>query len=48
MMNNETYGVNEMKEEIPVDKWIRLLAKFPNTFTIGLLDCCRVKSLAMS
>jgi hypothetical protein len=47
MINNETYGVNEIKDIIPIDNWIRLLAKYPNTFTIGLLDCCRIQSISM-
>jgi hypothetical protein len=48
MINNETCGINEIKDIIPIDNWIRKLAMYPNTFTIGLLDCCRVQSLSMS
>jgi hypothetical protein len=43
MLENETQGVNDLEQHIPLDFWIRDLAIYTNTFIIGLLDCCRIR-----
>jgi hypothetical protein len=43
MWENETYGVDYYEKRIPIDGWIKILSNYPNTFTIALLDCCRVQ-----
>jgi hypothetical protein len=42
-MDNFTYGLDILEDKIEIESWIRTLAKYPNTFTIGFFDCCRVK-----
>jgi hypothetical protein len=41
-VNTTTYGVNKFKENIPIEKWLRRIAMYPNTYTIGLFDCIRM------
>jgi hypothetical protein len=42
-MDNFTYGYDFGEEKIAIESWVRSLGKYPNTFTIGFFDCCRVK-----
>jgi hypothetical protein len=42
-MENETFGITTIDEDIPIDQYGLKLAKYPNTYTIGFFDCCRTK-----
>jgi hypothetical protein len=42
LMENHTYGVNQMDDRIPIEEWVRKISKFPRVFTIALFDCCRI------
>jgi hypothetical protein len=44
-MDNLTYGVNQLEQKIPIEEWVRNLACHPRTFTISLIDCCRIKKI---
>jgi hypothetical protein len=41
-MDNYTFGINQLDEKIPIEKWVRQLSMSPRAYTVGFFDYCRV------
>jgi hypothetical protein len=39
----ETYGHTVDQEAMPIESWVRKLARRANVFVLGMFDCCRTE-----